>query len=188
MVNSQLLPKMANSKKDNTYRITLTDTNLSYTGQDDTTTIYIFSIAKQEIVNVPLNADMIYLSFSDISNMAHNGTMVASASIPVLSRALAIARQIWNPRIDTNGTFIIPGVRTFKLAIPSPSTRVFDLISVIQAMPIMAISPMYRSQRSTATHTPTQAPMPRMCYRNRMFYPSACSGYGRSLGLTTPSR
>lgn len=68
-----------------TYQITLTDTNLAFAGQDATTRNYIFSIAKQEVMQVPLNPYLIYLKFSDISRMSLNGVAVASPSIAVMS-------------------------------------------------------------------------------------------------------
>ncbi|REK76009.1 InlB B-repeat-containing protein [Paenibacillus paeoniae] len=69
----------------NTYQITLKDTNLAFAGKDATTRNYIFSIAKQEVMQLPLNPYMIYLKFSDISQMSQNGKSVASPSIAVMS-------------------------------------------------------------------------------------------------------
>ncbi|MGO4348418.1 InlB B-repeat-containing protein [Paenibacillus sp. MCAF9] len=93
----------------NTYQLTLTDTNLSFAGQDQTTTIYIFSIAKQEVVNLPLNSDMIYLPFADLSGMTNNGTSVASASIPVLFASVGNSGIDLGSANVTNGTFVYTG-------------------------------------------------------------------------------
>ncbi|WP_246067152.1 InlB B-repeat-containing protein [Paenibacillus koleovorans] len=71
-----------------TYQITLTDTSLAFTNKDATTRNYIFSIAKQEVMRLPLNPYMIYLKFSDISQMSLNGVSVASPSIAVMSASV----------------------------------------------------------------------------------------------------
>jgi len=61
-----------NFEEGSTYQITLTNNNLTFTGKDATTRNYIFSIAKREIMRLPLNPYMIYMKFSDISHMTQN--------------------------------------------------------------------------------------------------------------------
>lgn len=99
----------------NTYQLTLTDTNLSFAGQDQTTTIYIFSIAKQEVVNLPLNSDMIYLPFTDLSAMTNNGTSVPSASIPVLFASVGNSGADLGSANVTNGTFVYTGSTSIQV-------------------------------------------------------------------------
>ncbi|ETT50106.1 InlB B-repeat-containing protein [Paenibacillus sp. FSL H7-689] len=69
----------------NTYQLTLTDDSLSFQGQDATTSIYVFSVAKQEVMNVPLNPNMIYIPFTDVTDMVINGADVDSPAISVVT-------------------------------------------------------------------------------------------------------
>lgn len=108
-----------------TYRLTLTDSRLSFAGQDQTTTVYIFSIAKQEVVNVPLNADMIYLSFADVSNMTQNGESVDSASIPVMRASVSGSGSTLSSADVTNGTFEYGG---------GTSIEVGDTVSIYEGI------------------------------------------------------
>ncbi|WP_230986678.1 InlB B-repeat-containing protein [Cohnella fermenti] len=93
----------------NTYQLTLTDKNLSYKGQDAATAIYVFSIAKQAVLNVPLNPDMIYLAFSDVSNMMLNGEEVDSPAIPVIATELGGAGSKLSEANVGSGTFEYAG-------------------------------------------------------------------------------
>ncbi|NMI06828.1 hypothetical protein HF638_22840 [Paenibacillus sp. SZ31] len=69
----------------NTYQLTLTDDSLSFQGQDATTSIYVFSVAKKEVMNVPLNPNMIYIPFTDVTEMVINGADVDSPAISVVT-------------------------------------------------------------------------------------------------------
>ncbi|MFD2672162.1 InlB B-repeat-containing protein [Marinicrinis sediminis] len=109
----------------NTYQLTLTDTNLSYVGQDKSTTVYIFSIAKQAVAKLPLNPDMIYVPSSDISNMTHNGQSVASASIPAIRASLTGGKTELGSSDITNGTFQYVG---------STSIEVGDTVSIYEGI------------------------------------------------------
>ncbi|ASS67580.2 MULTISPECIES: InlB B-repeat-containing protein [unclassified Paenibacillus] len=93
----------------NTYQLTLTDAHLSFAGQDPTTTIYVFDIAKQEVVQLPLNHDMVYVPFSDVSNMTENGTDVDSLSIPVITAEVGDSRTSLGSVNVLNGTFDYDG-------------------------------------------------------------------------------
>jgi uncharacterized repeat protein (TIGR02543 family) len=68
-----------------TYRLTLTDANLSFEGQDSTTSIFAFSIHKDEVMRVPLNPDMIYIPFEDVSDMTQNGESIDSPKLSVIT-------------------------------------------------------------------------------------------------------
>ncbi|MBH5319380.1 InlB B-repeat-containing protein [Paenibacillus sp. GSMTC-2017] len=99
----------------NTYRLTLTDTNLSFAGQDQTTRIYIFSIAKQEVAELPLNADMIFVPFADISNMTRDGKLVGSTSIPVISASVGDSGTGLELADVTEGTFTYNGSTSIQV-------------------------------------------------------------------------
>ncbi|MFC3788699.1 InlB B-repeat-containing protein [Paenibacillus sp. GCM10012307] len=98
----------------NTYQINLTNKNLTFTGKDATTRNYIFSIAKKEVMRLPLNPYMIYLKFSDISQMSLNGTPVASPSIAVMSANVGGGSGP-NPAPAASGTFRYDGNTRLKV-------------------------------------------------------------------------
>jgi uncharacterized repeat protein (TIGR02543 family) len=102
-------------KEGNTYQITLTNSNLTFTAQDPTTKIYVFSIAKQEVAQVPLNADMNYIQFSDVSNMTERGTSVASPSIAVMSASIGSGASNLASASRTSGTFQYNGSTSLKV-------------------------------------------------------------------------
>ncbi|WP_337103818.1 InlB B-repeat-containing protein [Paenibacillus sp. YIM B09110] len=93
----------------NTYQLKLTDTNLSFQGQDKTTTIYVFSIAKQAVMKLPLNPDMIYLSFADVSNMMLNGEGVDAPAIPVITTGIGGSGADLNEANASSGSFDYTG-------------------------------------------------------------------------------
>ncbi|MFC4306060.1 InlB B-repeat-containing protein [Cohnella boryungensis] len=97
-----------------TYQITLTNKNLTFTGKDTTTRNYIFSIAKKEVMRLPLNPYMVYLKFSDISNMTQNGASVASPSIAVMSANVGGGSGP-NSAPVTSGTFRYDGNTRLKV-------------------------------------------------------------------------
>ncbi|MFK7693050.1 InlB B-repeat-containing protein [Paenibacillus sp. HJGM_3] len=97
-----------NFEEGNTYQLTLKDTNLSYQGQDATTTLYVFNIAKQEVLNVPLNPDMIYLPFADVSHMLLDGANVDSPAIPVMTTGVGSGATL-NESNTGSGTFKYSG-------------------------------------------------------------------------------
>ncbi|QJD85646.1 S-layer homology domain-containing protein [Cohnella herbarum] len=112
----------------NTYRLTLTDTKLFFEGQDQTTTIYVFSIAKQEVVQLPLNAGMIYIPFSSISNMTRDGSLVASTSISVIAASVGNNGTDLGSANVTNGTFTY----TASPSTGSPSIQVGDTVALYE--------------------------------------------------------
>ncbi|WP_434748686.1 InlB B-repeat-containing protein [Paenibacillus amylolyticus] len=72
----------------NTYQLTLTDDRLTFQGQDATTRIYVFSVAKQEVMNIPLNPNMVYLDFKEVENMMLDGVEVGSPAIPIITMGM----------------------------------------------------------------------------------------------------
>ncbi len=67
------------------YKITLEDNRLSFKGQDKDTREYVFTIKREEIINVSLNDNMKQLSLADISDLTVNGAKTSTISIPVIT-------------------------------------------------------------------------------------------------------
>lgn len=112
--NFTVAAKNGGFEEGSTYQITLNGTSLAFTGKDATTRNYIFSIAKQEIMRLPLNPYMIYLKFSDISQMSQNGVSVASPSIAVMSASVG-GGSGQNPSPAASGTFRYNGNTRLKV-------------------------------------------------------------------------
>ncbi|ANY66428.1 hypothetical protein BBD42_08120 [Paenibacillus sp. BIHB 4019] len=112
--NYTVAAKSGAFEEGSTYQITLTDTRLAFTGKDATTKNYIFSIAKQEVMQLPLNPYMIYLKFSDISQMSQNGASVASPSIAVMSANVGGGSSLNSTNV-ASGTFQYDGNTSLKL-------------------------------------------------------------------------
>ncbi|CAI6079554.1 InlB B-repeat-containing protein [Cohnella sp. JJ-181] len=92
-----------------TYRLTLTDDNLAFQGQDATTSIYVFSVAKQEAMNIPLNPDMIYLPFAEVSDMMLDGAEAGSPAIPVVTTTVGDGDAGLPAANGGSGTFTYTG-------------------------------------------------------------------------------
>ncbi len=92
-----------------TYQLTLTDDNLSFQGQDATTSIYVFSVAKEEVMNVPLNPNMIYLPFADVTNMMLDGAEVGSPDIPLTTTTVGDSENGLAAANGGSGTFSYSG-------------------------------------------------------------------------------
>lgn len=93
----------------NTYELTLTDDSLTFQGQDATTRVYVFGVAKQEIMHIPLHTNMIYLSFADVTDMMLNGTEVGSAAIPVVATTVGGSGNTLAEANASSGTFVYNG-------------------------------------------------------------------------------
>ena len=93
----------------NTYQLTLTDDRLTFQGQDVTTRIYMFSVAKQEVLDIPLNPKMIYLRFVDVTNMMLDGVAVGSAAISATTLAVGDSESGLAAANGGNGTFQYTG-------------------------------------------------------------------------------
>ncbi|MGQ8874138.1 InlB B-repeat-containing protein [Paenibacillus sp. TSA_86.1] len=99
----------------NTYQLTLTNENLSFQGKDVTTSIYVFSVAKQEAMNVPLNANMIYLDFQEVTDMMLNGAEVGSPAIPVITTTVGGSGNSLGKANASGGTFKYDGSTTIQV-------------------------------------------------------------------------
>ncbi len=93
----------------NTYQLTLTDDNLSFQGQDATTSIYVFSVAKQEAMSISLNPNMIYLRFADVTDMMLDGADVGSPAIPVVRATVGGSDTGLAAANASGGTFTYSG-------------------------------------------------------------------------------
>lgn len=93
----------------NTYQLTLTDDKLSFQGQDETTSIYVFSVAKQEVLDIPLNPNMIYLPYTDVTDMMLNGTEVGSPAISVVATTVGGSENALAEANASSGTFVYSG-------------------------------------------------------------------------------
>ena len=67
-----------------TYRIALTDERLCFSGQPQTAREYNFTTAKQQVMNIALNADMIYIPAEDVSNITSDGKHVDSLHLSLI--------------------------------------------------------------------------------------------------------
>jgi hypothetical protein len=92
-----------------TYQLTLTDDNLTFEGQDATTSIYVFSVAKQEVMNIPLNPNMIYLPFAEVSDMMMDGAEIGSPAIPVITTTVGGSETGLAAANASSGTFTYTG-------------------------------------------------------------------------------
>jgi len=92
-----------------TYQLTLTDDKLSFQGQDATTSIYVFSVAKAEVMNVLLNPNMIYLPFADVTNMMLDGAEVGSPAIPLITTTVGDSEDGLAAANGGSGTFSYSG-------------------------------------------------------------------------------
>ena len=103
----------------NTYRLTLEDERLTFAGLDASTRIYVFSVAKEEALSVPLNPDMIYLPFADIRDMMLDGEEVDSPAIPILSSTAGGGEGDDAASLDEanagSGTFTYTGSEVLKV-------------------------------------------------------------------------
>lgn len=64
-----------------TYRITLNDLRLNYENQPESVREYNFTTTKEEVLNVALNSDIIYIPVSDLRNITNDGKQVETLSI-----------------------------------------------------------------------------------------------------------
>ncbi|WP_341279372.1 InlB B-repeat-containing protein [Paenibacillus sp. FSL H8-0537] len=97
-----------------TYELTLMNDNLSFQGQDVTTSIYVFSVAKQEAMNIPLNPNMVYLPFEDVKDMKLNGENVDSPAISVVTATVGNNETALAEANKGSGTFKYVGSTEVK--------------------------------------------------------------------------
>ena len=67
------------------YKITLENNSLFFEGQDESTREYVFTIKREEIINVSLNGNMRQIPLSDVSDLIVNGASASTISIPVIT-------------------------------------------------------------------------------------------------------
>ncbi|MEK4371643.1 InlB B-repeat-containing protein [Paenibacillus sp. FSL R5-0473] len=119
----------------NTYQLTLTDDSLSFQGQDATTSIYVFSVAKKEVMNIPLNASMIYLPFADVADMMLDGTEVGSPAFSVVATTVGGSGNALAEANASSGTFVYSGDTVIQVG---------DTVAIYQG-----ISPNLRTLETT---------------------------------------
>ena len=67
------------------FRITLKDGRLNFKDEPETVREYNFTTAKEDVINLQYNDDIIYIPVSDLSNMTVGGESVTSLNIPLYS-------------------------------------------------------------------------------------------------------
>jgi len=92
-----------------TYQLTLTDDNLTFEGQDATMRIYVFSVAKQEVMKISLNSNMVYLPFADVTDMVLDGAEVNSPAIPIMTATVGDSEGNLAEANAGSGTFRYAG-------------------------------------------------------------------------------
>jgi len=93
----------------NTYELKLVDDNLVFVDQDPTTRTYVFSVAKQEVLKLTFNPDIIFLPFEEVEDMEIDGEDVDSPSIPVMSVVTGGSGISLAEADGLSGTFIYDG-------------------------------------------------------------------------------
>lgn len=66
-----------------TYQLTLEDENLSFAGEPENAYIYSFTIKKDDVQNLNLDEDLIYLPADSITEMKKDGEQVPELSVPL---------------------------------------------------------------------------------------------------------
>lgn len=89
-----------------TYKLTLEDENLSFLGIDSSARFYNFTIAKEDVMNLSLNQDMIYIGFDQVENITQDGKSVQRLTTPLASISGEATSNISDL---TEGTFTYKG-------------------------------------------------------------------------------
>ncbi|WP_179218642.1 InlB B-repeat-containing protein [Saccharibacillus sp. O23] len=90
----------------NTYELTLKSDDLRFEGQDASTKVYSFSVAKQKALEVTLNPKMIYLPFGDLAEMIVDGAQVDSPSISVMTTTVGENADTFVEANSASGKFV----------------------------------------------------------------------------------
>ncbi|MWV46220.1 hypothetical protein GRF59_21675 [Paenibacillus sp. HJL G12] len=98
-----------------TYQLKLNNANLSFAGQDKSTTTYVFTIAKQEVQHVTLNPDLIYIPSSEVTNMTQNGKVVTPGTIPVIDLNAGDGGAVQSVGNATEGIFQYHGNQNIQV-------------------------------------------------------------------------
>ncbi|MGE5473290.1 MAG: InlB B-repeat-containing protein [Ignavibacteriales bacterium] len=92
------------------YKLTLNDDVLGFSGKNDTIRTCSFTIKKQESFNLEMNEGIIYIPSSDLSNIIKNGTEVDALSVPLVK---VTDNESGNKESNT-GTFTYNGGNALK--------------------------------------------------------------------------
>ena len=91
-----------------TFKLTLNDDNLIFKGEDQSTRICTFTIARSPVLNLALNSNIRYLPAGQVSDMTQNGSAVQSLSVPLVRLAGGGGTDLSS--VDTeSGTFVYEG-------------------------------------------------------------------------------
>lgn len=93
----------------NTYELTLKSDDLRFEGQDASTKVYSFSVAKQKALEVKLNPSLIYLPFGDLDKMIVDGTEVDLPSISVMTTTVGDNADKFAEANSASGEFVYTG-------------------------------------------------------------------------------
>lgn len=90
-----------------TYKLTLEDQRLCFQGTETSVRNYNFTIAKEDVMNLTLSQDMIYISINEVSNITEDGESIRSLSTPLMRM-----NNESNPGLAdlTEGTFTYSGI------------------------------------------------------------------------------
>jgi len=88
------------------YKLTIEDEGLYFQGLETSVRSYNFTIAKEDVMNLTLSEDMIYIPFNEVSNITQDGQGVKSLSTPLVRM-----NNNSNPVLSdlTSGTFTYSG-------------------------------------------------------------------------------
>lgn len=90
-----------------TFKLTLDDDNLLFKGEDESTRICTFTIARSPVMNLSLNKNIKYLPAGQVFDMTQNGSAVQSLSVPLI-RIAGGGTDLSS--VDTeSGTFVYDG-------------------------------------------------------------------------------
>ncbi len=90
-------------KRGSSYKLTIDNDSLYFTGFDETVTEYDFTIYKDEITNLSLKNDIQYIKMKDLSNLVVNGKSVSEISISTIT--VGMDGSVVKDGADTTGSF-----------------------------------------------------------------------------------
>ncbi len=102
------------------YKLTLTDPSLTFSGEPKSVRTYSFTIKKQAVANVELAPSVIEIPAGDISNMIVNGAQALSLSLPLATTEGGLSDP------GAGGTFTYTG---------SLELKVGDLLAIYEGTP-----------------------------------------------------
>jgi len=84
-----------------TYKISLIDENLSFQGYDASVRTFNFTTAKAPVLNLTLNAGLIYIPIEELENITANGLAVTELAVPLV----ILSDNVVDPEKMTEGSF-----------------------------------------------------------------------------------